>query len=153
MADLDRVRVWADALIRMHLDPERWSFGFDRARTRAGQCDYGRQRITVSRHLAERFDDDDIHQVLLHEVAHAIAGPRAGHGAAWKRAARELGYVGSRLHDGPIAEDLAPWVGTCPNGHVHYRYRRPQRALSCARCSRRFDPRFGITWERRAQSA
>lgn len=150
MADLDRVRRWADALIRMHLDPEVWSFGFDRARTRAGQCDYGRHRITVSRHLAERFDDDDIHQVLLHEVAHALAGSKAGHGAAWKRAARDLGYVGSRLHDGPIAEELAPWIGTCPNGHVHYRYRRPQRPLSCARCSRRFDPRFRIEWERRA---
>jgi len=137
MADLDRVRVWADALIRMHLDPAVWTFAFDSAKTRAGLCDYRRKRITVSRHLAGRFDDDAIHQVLLHEVAHAVAGSKAGHGPVWKKTAAELGYVGSRLHDGAIASELAPWVGTCPNGHEHYRYRRPTRALSGTARSRR----------------
>jgi predicted SprT family Zn-dependent metalloprotease len=149
MADLERVRRWADALIRLHLDPRVWSFGFDAAKTRAGQCDYTRKRITVSRHLAARFDDDEIHQVLLHEVAHALAGPAAGHGPRWKRVAQDLGYVGSRLHSGEIASELAPWVGVCPAGHEHYRYRTPTRTLSCARCSRRFDPAAVITWTRR----
>ena len=149
MADLDRVRRWADALIRMHLDPRVWSFGFDSAKTRAGLCDYSRTRITVSRHLAARFDDDEIHQVLLHEIAHALAGPRAGHGPVWKKTATELGYVGSRLHSGEIAAELAPWIGRCPAGHEHFRYRSPTRILSCARCSRRFDPSAVISWTRR----
>ncbi len=149
MAELDRVRHWADALIRLHLDPSVWTFGFDHAKTRAGLCDYARHRITVSRHLASRFGDDEIHQVLLHEVAHALAGPRAGHGAEWKSTATALGYVGSRLHSGSVAEDLAPWHGNCPAGHVHYRYRRPTRSLSCARCSARFDPAALIVWSRR----
>ena len=92
MADLDRVRRWADALIALHLDPSVWSFGFDRATTRAGLCSYSTHRITVSRHLASRYEDDEIHQVLLHEVAHAIAGPRAGHGPRWKAVASDLGY-------------------------------------------------------------
>jgi len=148
MASLDRVRVWAEALIRLHLD-ETWTFGFDNARTRAGLCDYDRRRITVSRLLAARYEDDEIHQVLLHEVAHAIAGPGAGHGPRWKAIARELGYEGKRLHGGAIADELAPWVGRCPGGHVHYRYRRPTRVVSCARCSRRFDPRFRIEWSKR----
>ena len=73
MSDLERVRHWATALIALHLDPS-WSFDFDRATRRAGLCDFSRKRITVSRHLAQRFDDDDIHQVLLHEVAHALEG-------------------------------------------------------------------------------
>jgi predicted SprT family Zn-dependent metalloprotease len=149
MADLDRVRVWAEALIRLHLDPG-WTFAFDHARTRAGLCDYQRRRISVSRLLAARYEDDEIHQVLLHEVAHALAGPKAGHGPRWKRTAAELGYEGKRLHDGEIASELAPWVGTCPAGHQHYRYRAPTRPVSCAKCSRRFDPAFAITWEHRA---
>ncbi|HWV48463.1 MAG TPA: SprT-like domain-containing protein, partial [Microbacterium sp.] len=86
MAELDRVRIWADALLRMHLD-DTWSFGFDNAKRRAGQCDYRTKRITVSRYLAARFDDDEIHQVLLHEVAHALAGHQAAHGARWQRVA------------------------------------------------------------------
>ena len=82
----------------------------------------------MSRQLAARYDDDEIHQVLLHEVAHAIAGAKAGHGPRWKKIAADLGYEGKRLHGGAIADELAPWIGTCPNGHVHYRYRsRPAR--------------------------
>lgn len=148
MAELERVRHWAEALIRLHLD-DAWSFGFDNARTRAGLCNYDRKRISVSRLLAARYEDDEIHQVLLHEVAHAIAGPRAGHGPRWKTIAADLGYEGKRLHDGAVASELAPWVGTCPAGHQHFRYRRPTRPLSCGRCSRRFDTAFRIEWRRR----
>lgn len=149
MAELSRVTRWADALIALHLDPAIWSFGFDNAKTRAGLCDYTKRRITVSKHLAARYDDDEIHQVLLHEVAHAIAGSRAGHGTKWRAVAADLGYEGSRLHDGAIASELAPWVGRCPAGHEHYRYRAPVRPLSCGRCSRRFDDSNLITWVRR----
>lgn len=149
MAELDRVRRWADALIALHLDPT-WTFGFDTAKTRAGLCNYTERRITVSRYLAARYEDDEIHQVLLHEVAHAIAGTRAGHGPRWKKVAAELGYEGKRLHDGAIANELAPWVGTCPAGHLHYRYRQPTRPLSCGRCSRRFSPAHAISWQKRA---
>jgi len=148
MADLDRVRHWAGALIALHLD-DTWSFRFDNAKTRAGLCNYTDKRISVSRYLANRYEDDDIHQVLLHEVAHAIAGSRAGHGPKWKVIAKDLGYVGKRLHDGPIADELAPWVGTCSAGHLHYRYRTPTRPLSCGKCSRRFDAANLINWVKR----
>ena len=152
MAELSRVNTWAKALITLHLDPS-WTFAFDSAKTRAGLCNYTTKRITVSRYLAARYDDDEIHQVLLHEVAHALAGARAGHGPAWKRVAASLGYEGKRLHDGAIAGELAPWVGQCPGGHAHFRYRRPQRALACGRCSTRFDPNYVITWTERIVTA
>ena len=99
MAELTRVTTWASALIALHLDPS-WTFAFDSAKRRAGLCNYTHRRISVSRYLAAKFDDDEIHQVLLHEVAHAIAGSAARHGPRWKKVARDLGYVGSRLHDG-----------------------------------------------------
>jgi len=148
VAELERVRTWANALIALHLDSG-WTFGFDNAKTRAGLCNYTAKRITVSKYLAARYEDDEIHQVLLHEVAHAMAGTRAGHGAQWRATAKELGYEGKRLHDGAIADELAPWVGICPAGHVHYRYKRPARPLACGKCSRRFDAANLITWTER----
>ena len=112
MADLERVRRWAEALIALHLDPAVWTFGFDNAKKRAGLCNYTAKRITVSRYLAARYDDDEIHQILLHEVAHALAGPaRGARPDNGRRSPRELGYVGRRTHDGEVAHDLAPWVG------------------------------------------
>lgn len=149
MAELDRVRRWADALIVLHLDPNVWTFAFDSAKRRAGLCNYGTHRISVSRYLAARYDDDEIHQILLHEVAHALAGPRAGHGPKWARIAADLGYVGRRTHDGEIADDLAPWIGNCPAGHAHYRYREPMRPLSCGLCRRGFDQANLIDWRHR----
>lgn len=143
------MRVWAEALIALHLDAS-WTFAFDTAKTRAGLCDHARRRISVSRYLAARFDDDAIHQVLLHEVAHAVAGPRAGHGRRWLLTARELGYTGGRTHDGPVAIEHARWIGTCPGGHEHVRFRRPSRPVSCGRCSRRYDPANAIVWRDRA---
>jgi predicted SprT family Zn-dependent metalloprotease len=132
----------------LHLDPS-WSFAFDNAKTRAGLCNFSAKRISVSRYLAAQFDDDEIHQVLLHEVAHAIAGSGAGHGAGWKRVARELGYEGGRTHDGSVAKELAPWVGVCPSGHEHYRYRIPKHTFACAKCAGQFNPANIITWSRR----
>ncbi|MFT4157930.1 MAG: SprT-like domain-containing protein [Microbacterium sp.] len=152
MAELNRVRRWGEALIKLHLD-DSWSFGFDNAKRRAGQCNYTTKRITVSRYLAARFDDDEIHQVLLHEVAHALAGHKAAHGPMWKRIATELGYDGGVTHHGETAVELAPWVGTCPAGHVTYRHRRPSRATSCAKCSRSYDARFEFIWTRREITA
>ncbi len=148
MSDLQRVRVWAEALIALHLD-DSWSFAFDNAKRRAGLCDYGRRRISVSRYLAARYDDDTNHQTLLHEVAHAVAGAEAGHGPVWKRTARQLGYVGGTTHAGETATELAPWVGTCPAGHVAFRHRRATRPTSCAKCAPRFDPRHALTWVKR----
>lgn len=148
MSELHRVREWAEALIRLHLD-DSWSFSFDNAKRRAGLCDYSRKRISVSRYLAARYDDDTNHQTLLHEVAHALAGPRAGHGPRWRKIARDLGYVGGTTHTGETATELAPWVGVCPAGHLAYRHRRPSRPASCSRCAPRYDERLLITWTRR----
>lgn len=149
MANLGRVTVWAHALIRMHLDPDQWSFDFDNAKRRAGQCNFTNKRITVSRYLASKFEDDEIHQVLLHEVAHALAGPRAGHGPKWQTIAADLGYVGGRTHHGEIAHEHASWVGACPQGHEHFRFRRPVREQSCGKCSRTFSRAHLIRWSLR----
>lgn len=140
--------MWADALIVMHLDPS-WSFAFDNAKRRAGLCNYTTKRISVSRYLAGRYEDDEIHQILLHEVAHAMAGPKAGHGPRWKAIGKEIGYEGKRLHDGAIAEEHASWIGHCPAGHEFFRYRAPTRVSACAKCAKRFDPKNAIVWVKR----
>ncbi len=148
MSDLQAVRRDAERMMAAHLDAS-WIFAFDNAKRRAGACDYTRKRITVSRYLAARYDDETNRQTILHEIAHALAGARAAHGATWKRTARALGYTGGVTHHGETATELAPWVGVCPAGHLAYRHRRVTRPTSCAKCAPRFDDRFVFTWVRR----
>jgi len=143
----------AEDLLAEHLPGAGWGFAFDRATRRAGACDWSRHRITVSRHLVEGADEEELRQVLLHEVAHALAGHRAAHGPRWRATAARIGYTGSRLHERPIAEHRATWLGTCPQGHEHSRFRRPTTPLSCGRCSRRFSQAALITWRRRDPGA
>ncbi|GAA2751286.1 SprT-like domain-containing protein [Amnibacterium kyonggiense] len=151
MLETDVTRM-AEGLLAAHLAGKGWSFGFDRAVRRAGACHHAERRITLSRHLAARADEDEVRQVLLHEVAHALAGHRAAHGPRWRARAEAIGYTGSRLHDHPIAEDRATWIGSCPAGHEHRRFRRPSREVSCGLCSRRFSRASLITW-RSAESS
>lgn len=125
-----------------------WTFGWDRAVRRAGRCVYGSKRITVSRYFAEEASTIEFEQVVLHEIAHAIVGPGAGHGHQWRMTARRIGYVGGTTLGWEYAKDRAPWKGTCPVGHETVRFRRPKREVSCGRCRPTYDPDFRITWQR-----
>jgi SprT protein len=130
-----------------------WSFGFDNAKTRFGQCDHKRHRISLSRHLSVTNSEDDVEQVILHEIAHALAGSKEGHGRAWLAIARSLGYRGGRTHSAVVPTDTAKWRGLCPVGHEVVRFRKPKRTMSCAKCSARFSEAHVIVWQERAYSA
>ena len=67
-----------------------YSFGFDRAVRRAGQCDFRARRITISKHLVNNCTLEEIEQVILHEIAHALVGKEAGHSKLWKSRQRKL---------------------------------------------------------------
>lgn len=141
----EKVTALANELFQRH-GIANYSFGFDRAIRRAGLCDYKNRRITISKHLVASGDMDLIHQVLLHEIAHALAGQAAGHGKIWKQKATELGYRHERIDGSELAKDSAKWKGQCPSGHEHFRSRKPTRALSCKHCAPRFSRRYLISW-------
>lgn len=124
-----------------------WEFKFDRAFRRAGACWHDRQKITVSREIVKIWDEDNVTDTVLHEIAHALVGAGAGHGPRWKRMAREVGAKPSRCYDPRLPQPDPTWIGICPNGHETFRHRR--RSLSCAKCdSRGFNPDYLFTWER-----
>lgn len=124
-----------------------YSFGFDRALRRAGLCNYAERRITISRHFVENNELDKVHQVLLHEIAHVLAGQDAGHGAQWRTAARAIGYRFERLDGSDISRTRAKYRGICPNNHIHYRHKKANHLLSCRLCSARFSEKYLITWQ------
>ena len=143
--------VQALALITMadHLDMTQWSFRLDSAKRRAGACHHGTKTISLSAYLAELYSFERMNQTMLHEVAHALAGHKAGHGAKWKAIASSIGYRHESFNDDLIADAVAPIEGTCPAGHIFYRYRWPKRNLYCLRCSRTLSSANQITFRSR----
>ena len=146
MAEAAWVEQQARAMLEFHGLAGSWSFGWDRAKTRFGQCDHQHHRITLSRYLCEEGTTTAVEQVLLHEIAHALAGSRAGHGAKWRSIASSIGYLGGRTHSASLDKGHARWTGSCPGGHEIMRYRKPGKPVSCAKCDRRFNTDHVIVW-------
>ncbi|MCY4358134.1 MAG: SprT-like domain-containing protein [Gammaproteobacteria bacterium] len=69
-----------------------WSFKFNNAKN-LGSCRHTGMQIQLSRKHALNGTEEQITDTILHEVAHAIAGPFAGHGPVWKDIARQLGAI------------------------------------------------------------
>ncbi|MCA5892289.1 SprT-like domain-containing protein [Isoptericola sp. NEAU-Y5] len=146
--DQDAAARLARGLIAEH-GLEGWTFRFDRARRRAGLCRHDRREISLSGPLTALYDEADVREVVLHEVAHALVGARHGHDARWRATARRIGASGRRLVSEDSPQIDGPWVGTCPSGHRVTRHRRPQPWQACGRCSRTFDRRYLLAWSYR----
>jgi predicted SprT family Zn-dependent metalloprotease len=128
LADIEEQAV---ALLQRH-GLKDWHFAFDDATRRAGSCQYRRKTITLSRHLARNASEAEILDTLLHEIAHALVGPRHNHDAAWRAKAVEIGSSGKRCH----ALRFAPprYIVSCRNGCWSATAERRRRNVVCKHC-------------------
>jgi predicted SprT family Zn-dependent metalloprotease len=146
--ELTEVQELAIGLMREH-ELDGWTLRFDRARDRAGICRRGKREISLSGPLMSLWTEDQIRDTVLHEIAHALAPAKAGHGRAWQLICLQIGANPSRnWGDGGEQRIAKRYIGTCPNGHEIHRDRRPTGAASCTQCSRsrRFNPSYTFTW-------
>ena len=109
-----------------------WNVKLDHARRRAGQCDYRKREISLSRHYVRHADASHVRDTILHEIAHALVGPRHGHDAVWRRKAREIGCTATRCHTLNFA--IEPWIMRCLHGCFETGRHRRKAGLVCASC-------------------
>ena len=98
-----------DKLVEHSLAARGWTGHLDSAVRRFGVCDHRRKRITISRHLAAINSDEETLDTVLHEVAHALAGPKAGHDLQWRAIAARIGANPDGIHD---AEEVVSVTGS-----------------------------------------
>jgi predicted SprT family Zn-dependent metalloprotease len=109
-----------------------WAFAFDNAKRRGGACDFRRRRITVAAGFAAVADAAEVEDTLLHEIAHALVGPRHHHDAVWRAKARAIGCSGRRCH--AVAFSEPGLVASCANGCFAVGRHRRRRGMRCRRC-------------------
>ena len=109
-----------------------WRVKLDHARRRAGQCDFTAQTISLSRHYVRHAETDHIRDTILHEIAHALVGPKHGHDAVWRQKAREIGCTANRCHT--LNFSAAKWIMQCPKGCFAVERHRRKMGLVCASC-------------------
>ena len=134
--ELSGVRLLADRLLNEHeLFEKGWSFSFDRAKRRAGSCKFSKKEITLARAYAEQEDFKEIKNTILHEIAHALVGPRHGHNEIWKQKALEIGCDAERCHY--VVFSKPKYKLTCINRCFEVaRYRVNQNFLHSRICSK-----------------
>ncbi len=139
----ERVQKLALSLMAEH-GLEGWEFGWDRARSRYGRCNFATRKITLSAYLTPHCQPSEIRNTILHEIAHALVGRSHGHDEVWRKKALSIGCDAKRC--GPPSPISYAFVGTCPCcGQKFYRHRRSR--ASCLKCDPKgFNPRFLIRW-------
>lgn len=114
----------------------------------AGRADFRRSLVSLNPRLGEH-DPGEIDRTLRHELAHLLAQFRAGrrrvppHGAAWRKACRDLGIGDeSRTHTlpFPVQRRARRYLYQCPRcGKEFPRVRPIRRAVACLECCRKFN--------------
>ena len=148
--DLPDARTLADRLLLEH-GLTGWRVELDGAKTRAGVCRYAERVIGLSAPLTRLHDAVEVRDTLLHEIAHALVGPEHGHDRVWQATAQRIGCSGRRCLEPTSPRVGGSWTGVCPAGHVKERHRRPERVVSCARCSPVFSVEHLLEWTHRGR--
>lgn len=112
-----------------------WTFGFADTKRQLGVCKYRTKQIEIAEYYALNSPQESVLDTLLHEIAHAVAGPGARHGPAWKAVAVRIGATPRACdYSDEIAQKPGDWQATCPAcKKIIHRYKRP-RSLSGYRC-------------------
>lgn len=123
-----------------------WSFGLSKTKRRLGACKYVQKRIEIAEYYARNSPEASVLDTLLHEIAHALAGPTARHGPKWKAVAIRLGATPRSCESsGQAVVEPGDWQATCPDCEkIIYLYRQP-RSLNGYRC--RCEARSPLTFE------
>ncbi|MCY4128381.1 MAG: SprT-like domain-containing protein [Gammaproteobacteria bacterium] len=128
---LTAIETEAETLLEKH-GLKSWRFGFDHATRRGGRCMFDRQEISLSEQFAIAASDEEVTDTILHEIAHALVGPKHGHDATWKATAKRLGCSARVTHD--IDFSSARWILTCPTCGWQVPRMRRRKGLACAGC-------------------
>lgn len=145
--NLDAAEVLATSLIYKHLEDDNgdvwWVFEWDQAIRRFGATHFRDKRITLSERLTFLNSEDQVRDTILHEIAHALAGPNEGHGKVWKVLAKSIGCSGERCYSSAdVVKPRPKFVGTCKCSTRFRLVNRRTKGLYCMVCM------TDVKWER-----
>jgi predicted SprT family Zn-dependent metalloprotease len=133
-----------------------WHFEFGQARRQFGLCDLPFRRIRLSAPLTRTNSRAKVQDTILHEIAHALAGPGHHHDDAWRAIARSIGCDGERCYGPDVRKPAGKYVVYCPN--CGYRNEADRwRLIACRSCCDRhakgkYDRRYRLKYiERRLE--
>jgi len=125
--DFEEAAAIALGLMARHGIPH-WSFAWNRRKRSLGLCRYRQKRIELSTHFVQANNTAQIRETILHEIAHALAGEKAGHGPKWKAMCAQVGCKPERCDQGEAIMPPGRWTAQCNAcGKAYWRHKRPAK--------------------------
>lgn len=121
----------AEQLIRAEMEKHGlfgrgWSYAIERRRSRFGVADFAKQELRFSAPCIAVNPEAELLDTIWHEIAHVLAGLKAGHGLLWKIQARALGARPETCCGKNVVAPDMKYHAICPKcGHRHTRERLP----------------------------
>ena len=109
-----------------------WKLDLDHAKVRAGACFFKEKKISFSRNFIKNSNETEIFDTILHEIAHALVGPKHGHDIVWKKMAKKLGCSAKRYHILEFSD--YKWIRHCENLCLEQKTHRRKLNLICRKC-------------------
>jgi len=117
-----------------------YSFKFDNAKRRCGQCNYYNKTISLSIVYVKNNNEDLIINTILHEIAHAIAPIGSGHGKEWKKICLEVNAKPVRVNKEAELPAENKWTAHCLTCNKSWQYLRKHKNYIHKSCKTK------ITW-------
>lgn len=111
-----------------------WIFEFDRAKRRAGCCKHHSSTITLSYYYAQHNELPEIKDTILHEIAHALVGPRQGHNNVWKACCIKIGAKPIRCYANSVQMPKGRWQAKCNSCQKEFHFHRRPKYLTQRYC-------------------
>ena len=88
--EANKARELCIRLLKAH-DLGSWKFGWLNTQKLYGRCCHTRKAIQLSLPFVNRHTLEQVEEVIVHEIAHALCGPGYGHGGKWKEMCLQIG--------------------------------------------------------------
>lgn len=134
-----------DTLKKHGLREKGWTFTVSRGKNILGSCVYKTKTIKISKYLIQLGTDEEVRETVLHEVGHALAGGKAGHGWLWREKCRDVGLMNPKQYSENISYDPPHKItlDCSVHGIIEKRHRRLKKGMlermwckDCGRISR-----------------
>ena len=138
---ITKANMIARKLMRKH-GIEDWEIRWTNAKKTYGYCDYGRRTLGFSKVLTDLNSEEEFTDVVLHEIAHALAPIEANHGKEWKRIAKRIGANPTRCYSNEVVRPPSLYITKCNHcGSVGSKNRRPRgtKTMACGNCCRKYN--------------
>lgn len=119
---------------------EDWTVAMNRATGRAGICYHTRRLLGFSKLIMSAFDEAEVRNTILHEIAHALVGAGHGHDTIWRRKFVSIGGNGKTCTDASATvaqaiEAQSKYRATCDGCGETYSAQRRKKSFGRSMCS------------------